>query len=108
MKIIQSITAEQWYSHPTFRQDLEVLLSNPVFLTALGIVQARGLKSSVFGPGIDLRDYFALNGAKKDGYFEALTNLVDLSNQPKAARPPDRPPWSTPRPGADGAEGSAP
>ena len=108
MKIIQSLTEEQWYAHPTFRQDLEVLLSNPVFLHALGIVQARGLKSSVFAPGIDLRDYFALNGAKKDGYFEALTNLVGLSNQPKAARPPDRKPWSNSQSGPDGATGSAP
>lgn len=108
MKILSAITEEQWYNHPTFRQDLERVLADPAFLTALAMVQQKGLKPTSFAvPGVDLRDFFALMGAKRDGYFEAITNLMSLT-QPKTTRPPERPPWTTPRPEADADTSSAP
>lgn len=103
------ITKDQWYTHPEFRAELEVLFrTNPTLKIALAIVKKAGLKPTPLISGIDLMHYYALMGSKRDGYFEALTNLEDLSKQPQAAKPPDPPPWKTKPPGPDADTTSAP
>lgn len=104
-----NITKDQWYAHPDFRKELEHLFkTNYTLQVALAIVKQGGLKPIPLVSGIDLMHFYALQGSKRDGYFEALTNLEDLSQQPKAAKPPDPPPWNSKPPGADADTTSAP
>lgn len=103
-----TLTKDQWYAHPDFRRELEELLANRTMQIALAIVKQGGLKPTPIVSGIDLMHYFALMGSKRDGYFEGLTNLEDLSKQPQAAKLPDPRPWQTKPPGPDGDRSSAP
>lgn len=95
-----TITKEQWYQHPEFRQELEEILKNPTLRAALDLIRAQGLRSTLEVPGVNLIHYFALQGARKDGYMEALTNLEILS-MPQPAKGPDRKPWTNPTPPAE-------
>lgn len=103
----QGLTKDQWYAHPDFRKELTELLNHPTFRVALALVNRAGLKPTPVVPNIDLMHFFALMGAKRDGYFEGLQNLLDLT-QPQATRPPEQPPWTTKRPGPDADHTSAP
>lgn len=100
------ITEKQWYAHPSFSTELAELLKHPVLAAALELCKDLGLKSTSFPVGTDLRDFFALHGAKKDGYREAFIQLEDLS-KPKPMDAPPQEPWKTP-PGADADTTSAP
>lgn len=87
------MTKEQWYKHPTLRGDLETLLSNPVMVNALDIVFQHGVTSTPFPVNpVDLVHFFALMGAKRDGYIEALKNLRELTKA-EPLKQPDRKPW---------------
>lgn len=92
---MKEITKEQWYSHPSFRQDLEKLLDDPVFEIALSIVSRKGADSTSFIAGQNLIHFFALMGAKKDGYYEALKNLKQLA-KPEPNKTPTPKAWETP------------
>lgn len=90
------MTEDQWYLQPSLRQDLEEILKNPVLLTALQIVRDRGVRStSMPSQPVDLVQFFALMGAKRDGYIEALQNLVDLTKSKPADKLMPKP-WDTP------------
>ena len=103
------ITKDQWYQHPDFRKELEDLFkTNRTLQIAFAIVKEGGLKPIPTPSGIDLIQFFGLMGAKRDGYFEALKNLKDLS-KPQAAKMPEPLPWTTPqRSGPDADKTSAP
>lgn len=100
------MTKEQWYKHPTLAAELAEVLSNPVLRVALDLVKDIGLRSTEFGSAHSLMEFFALKGAKKDGYLEALFNLETLS-KPEPAAAPALTPWVTPI-GADSDKTSAP
>lgn len=103
-----ALTKEQWYAHPEFHQELRAILQNKTLLAALDMVRDSGMKPTSITPGnVDLIQFFALMGAKRDGYFEALTNLVDLSKT-QPVRVPEQKPFETPRPTADNDRTSAP
>jgi hypothetical protein len=101
-------TEAQWYQHPSFRADLAKLLSDPVMVIALEIVKDAGAQSTNFATtATSLMEFFALSGAKKDGYREAIINLEGLS-KPKPAKPEDRKAWDTPPKPPDSDRASAP
>lgn len=103
-----ALTQDQWYQHPSFRAELVDLLKNPTLRIALEIVKERGLVSTLQpGPGVDMIDFFAIMGSRKDGYLEALINLEQLS-KPKPTTPPEQKPWKTPPKPADSDSSSAP
>lgn len=92
------ITKTQWYRHPTLRSELEELLKNPVLIAALEVVFQLGVKSTAFPVNpVDLVQFFALMGAKRDGYIEALANLQMLA-KPEPEEKPTPKPWDTPQP----------
>jgi hypothetical protein len=90
------ITQAQWDKHPSFRQDLKALLTNPVFQTALEIVLDKGMKTTTLSPHEPLA-FAGLMGARKDGYIEALANLFALTESASDA-PAVLTPWKTPPP----------
>lgn len=92
-----ALTKDQWYKHPQFRSELAELLQNKTLQIALDMTRVAGLKPTPFPPGLDLMQFFALMGAKRDGYFEGLTNLEDLAKSPPPPKPPERKPFETPR-----------
>lgn len=106
-----ALTIEQWYAHPSFRQELVELLRNPTLRVALEMVREKGLNSTLTPTGnTSMVEFFAIMGARKDGYHEALVNLEALS-QAKSTAPPERKPWHTPtppKPAPDGDQTSAP
>jgi hypothetical protein len=102
-------TKDQWYKHPDFRRELEDLFrTNRTLQIALAIVKQAGLKPTPTLSGIDLMHFFALQGSKRDGYFEAIRNLEDLSQPLKAPQKPDPKPWKTQPAGPDADITSAP
>lgn len=91
------MTKDQWYNHPSLRQDLTAILENPVLINALEIVKDQGVKATMFpSTPVDLIQFFALMGAKRDGYIEALTNL-HLLTQPQVEHKATPEAWTTPK-----------
>ena len=90
-------TKEQWYAHPDNRSELAVLLQNPTLSKALDVALDLGFKSTNFPINpVDLVQFFAIMGAKRDGYIEALKNLRALAQPEPTAKPLPKP-WETPR-----------
>jgi hypothetical protein len=102
-------TKEQWDKHPSFRQELQELVSHPTFQTALAMTKDKGMRKSLATVGnADLIQYFALMGAHRDGYTSALDDLVALTRS-KDSRPLERGPWdSADKPKVDDDRTSAP
>lgn len=92
-----NITKDQWDSHPSFRKELAELLKEQSLDVALSIVRDAGLQPTPILQGVDLIQYFAINGAKRDGYFEAITNLISLSKT-KPTKTPAQAAWTKPKP----------
>jgi len=71
---------DRWFAHPDRRKQLSELLNDPVLIEALEVVIEQNMRPIGFPPpGLDLRDYFAIMGGKKEGYNEAILNLKALS-----------------------------
>lgn len=102
-----TLTKDQWYDHPEFRQELEELLRHPAMRAALDMCKEQGLRSTLAVSGLNLIHYFALQGARKDGYLECLTNLEGLA-KPQPTKQPAREPWTADKPAADADKTSAP
>lgn len=94
---MKNITEAQWYSQPSYQSDLKALLDNPVMEAALQVAFDQGFKTipALATPGGDLVDYFAIQGAVREGYRLAFQKLRDLT-QPKVSRPTTQPkPWES-------------
>lgn len=87
------ITKIQWDAHPSFRKDLQELLNHPAFQAAFGIVVAKGLETKSL-PATDPLHWAALMGQRKEGYLEALDNLMALT-EPPASKPAAVTGWDT-------------
>lgn len=89
------MTRDNWYSNTENRVTLEKLLQDPVLLRAFEVLSIREL-DPIIGPGsVDLVQYFAIMGAKKEGYLEFYKSLIGLSKIPKTIKP-SPPPWEGP------------
>lgn len=84
---------DRWYADTSNRANLENLLRNPVMADALRILFVKATEP-VAPPAAtyDLIQYGALLGYTRNGYFEALKNLEDLSRT-QPVRPPERKAW---------------
>lgn len=74
---------EKWYAEAANRGRLAVLLNDPVMQHALRIVVSRA-SEPVPPPSCpcDLMQYGAMMGFTRNGAFETLKNLEDLSKSP--------------------------
>jgi hypothetical protein len=82
------ITKEQWYSNPGFQIELKDLLKHPTMVAALELVNSNAFKPLPTQiPNQNLIDYFAIMGAKKEGYNEFYMNLLVLAESPKPTAP---------------------
>lgn len=90
------ITKDQWYRHPSFQTDLKALLDNPVLQAAVEICRDQNLIPISTSKTVNLVDYFAIMGAKKEGYNEFLINLRLLA-QPEKPSVPETKPWAYPQ-----------
>lgn len=86
------ITQDQWYKHPSFQTDLQALFNNPVLETALDICRDLSLRPVPITEKVNLVDFFAIMGAKKEGYNEFLLNLRALA-QPEKPLSPAKKSW---------------
>src|SRR5258708_3611138 len=86
---------ESWASHPTRRAELAALMREPALADAISIV-----REIVFIPKTapkeeqDKISWYALNGARREGYLEMLANLLALANI-TPFKLPDKKPWET-------------
>lgn len=87
-----SITKEQWFQQPGLQQELRELLKNPTLQAALAIVKDQIFRPMQIPNEVDLMQYYAIMGARKDGYQEAIINLETLSKSPPPP-PPKTDPW---------------
>lgn len=79
------VTQEQWDAHPSFRQELKELINHPAFKAAYSVVLAQGLKTRDYPQApVDLVQWAALVGERKQGYLEALDNIMALTEPPAA------------------------
>ncbi len=101
-----NISEKQWYEHPDFRRELEDLLNHPTMQIALGIVTRKG-SASTLPVSEQIMEWFALMGAKKDGYAEGIANLIALSKH-STPSPPARKAWDSPHKMPDNDASSAP
>lgn len=87
---------EQWYSDTANRPRLEALLHDPVMQQALRILFVKATEPVPPNPSCpcDLTQYGAMVGFTRNGAFDILKNLEDLSKtQPRKtadAKPFDR------------------
>lgn len=86
------MTQDQWHSSIDLRKNLEGILHDPTMLAALEILKDRVMTPTPVPAGVDLRDFYANLGAKKEGYFECLANLRSLS-QVRATKTEAVKPW---------------
>jgi hypothetical protein len=94
------VNLEQWQQHPSFRKELEEIFNHPTFKIALEIVKEAGnrpILPQAMPPGVTLTEWGSMIGFKRDGYFEALTNLRQLSQTTAAAKAGPRP-WENDQP----------
>ncbi len=90
-----STLLEQFRNHPTRRRELAELMREPAFVDALAIVKDLLYKAQTPPIGANLIEVYAIYGAKKSGYEEALQNLLGLAEL-NVHRMLDRKPWDTP------------
>lgn len=95
--MIGHITQKQWDAHPSFRQELKAMLQSETFRAALQILIAKGfeVKPLIGGMPCDLVQYSALIGQRKEGYFDCLTNLEQLT-EGAVATPQNLKSWYNP------------
>ena len=87
-----NITKAQWFKHPSYQTDLQNLLNNSVLQIALDICRDQNLTPVPITEKVNLIDYFAIMGSKKEGYNEFLINLRDLA-QPEKPLGPAKKAW---------------
>lgn len=85
---------EQWYATTSNRARLEELLKDPVLTYALVILRIRASEPVPPIPHTqcDLTQYGAMMGFHRNGAFDILKNLEDLSKNPPR-KPVDAPPF---------------
>jgi hypothetical protein len=84
---------EQWELDPTKRPALATLLADPVLQEAIHIVKEMGfVPMAAPSQGADYLAAYAVRGAKREGYLEAISNLIELSKIKRPA-PAPRKPW---------------
>lgn len=87
------ITEAQWYQHPSFQTDLKALLDNPVLQAAIEICRDQELIPFSTNKAVNLIDFVAIMGSKREGYKEFLINLRGLA-QPKRPSVPETKAWT--------------
>src|SRR5882724_10417185 len=88
----------QFQEHPTRRQELQALMREAAFVDAIAIIKEESFQPMVLSkqiPAASIMEFYALNGAKKDGYLECMQNLLSLADF-TVFRMPDRKAWDSP------------
>jgi hypothetical protein len=88
------MTLEQWRADANLRPELEKLLTDPVMLIALDIVRQKATQPIIPPAGVDIVHFGSMMGYKRDGFFEALQSLINLSRVVKS-KPPEKSAWVT-------------
>lgn len=92
------ITQKQFEAHPSYRKELADMLDHPTMIAAIEVCEQIAKTPVPYpGGGLDLIQFAALTGARKEGHFEAFLNLRSLAKVPrdKLAEPV---PWKHPEP----------
>jgi hypothetical protein len=89
------MTLKQWDANPEHQREFAELLKAPIFAAALEVVRLKGLTPITPPTGVDIVQYGAMMGFKRDGYFEALLNLSGLA-QPPPEKKAGIKPWEDP------------
>lgn len=85
---------DKWYLDNTNRPHLEAILRDPVMQHALHILHVKASEPVPPNPSTtcDLTQYGAMIGFTRNGAFDILKNLEDLSKNPPR-KPADAPPF---------------
>lgn len=86
------MTLKQWDANPENQRELAELFKNPILSAALELVKQQGLNPITPPVGVDIVQYGAMMGFKRDGCIETLRNLSDLA-QPQTVKKPGPKPW---------------
>lgn len=86
------LNLDQWKEDANARKELEDLFRHPTLANALEIVKQQGLAPINPPAGVDIVQFGAMMGFKRDGYFEAIANLKLLAKvTPRKSSDPK--PW---------------
>lgn len=89
------MTLKQWDANPELQRELADLFKHPTIVAAIEVVKLKGYAPITPPTGVDIVQYGAMMGFKRDGYFEALINLSALA-QPPTTKPPGVKAWEEP------------
>jgi hypothetical protein len=73
------MTLKQWQEDANLRPAWAEILTNPVALAAFDIVMQQGMAPIDPPRGVDIVQWGAMMGFKRDGYMDALQNLRNLA-----------------------------
>lgn len=92
---MKNITIDQWNSHPSYSDDLQALLANPVMEIALQVAFDKGYDPfpALSVPGGDLTAHLAAQGCLREGYRMAFQNLRNLTKPKVRVKQDQRKPW---------------
>ncbi len=86
---------ERWKAHPTRRAEFAALIQEPCLQDALAIVREQTFEPNLAYPvGIDLIQWRALQGERREGYLSMLKNFLSLANR-SPFKVPNRKAWET-------------
>jgi hypothetical protein len=80
------LTLDQWKADANARPILAELLRNPIMANALAIIAQQALEPVEPPAGVDLIQFGAKMGYKREGFFEALAKLRSLAEVTKSAQ----------------------
>ncbi len=73
------LNLEQWKNDANARKELDELLHKSILANAIEIVKDQGCPTTACPVNVNLIHYSALTGAWKEGYREAIDNLLQLA-----------------------------
>ena len=92
------MTHKEWFARPDLVESFADLLRNETLQIALDVVTTAGLPKSRFNAATtNLMENHALLNAKREGYYECLTNLRTLAT-PRTKQEAELTPWAHAKP----------
>jgi hypothetical protein len=72
---------DRWKQHSTRRAEFAALLQEPTMQDAIAIVREKTFDPNTeYPPGVDLIQWRALQGERREGYLAMLKNFLSLAN----------------------------
>ncbi|NDE17515.1 hypothetical protein EBZ80_21575 [bacterium] len=88
------MTNKEWFARPDLIEGFAEILRADIVQLALGVVEDAGIPRSRLHPeSSNLMENHALLNAKREGYFEAISNLRSLAVRRVKAPDLDLSPW---------------